>query len=90
MFNLILPGDYWNSDKAAAFLLQKRKDAMLARRNHVFEQLGRTFRERSVDVVAAALPADMLSLVLELANVKPGSPPASSDQCKPRKSATTP
>jgi hypothetical protein len=64
---------------------------MLDRRNHVFEQLGRTFRERSADVVDAVLPSDMLSVVLELANVEPASPNASSsDQCKPRRSITTP
>jgi len=63
---------------------------MLDRRNHVFEQLGRAFRERSADVVDAVLPSDMLSLVLKLANVEPGSPNRSSDQCKPRRSTTTP
>jgi len=58
------------------------------RRNHVFEQLGRTFRKRSEDVVDAVLPSDMLSLVLELANPKPGSPDPSSDHCQPRRSTT--
>jgi hypothetical protein len=44
---------------------------MLDRRNHVFEQLGRVFRERSAAVVDEALPAQMLSLVLKLANAEP-------------------
>jgi hypothetical protein len=63
---------------------------MLDRRNHIFEQLGRTFRERSAAVVDEALPAQMLSLVLKLANAEPGpSPDASSTNCKPSKSTAT-
>jgi hypothetical protein len=58
---------------------------MLDRRNQVLEQLGRTFRERSADVVDAALPAEMLSLVLKLANAEPGPSPTAS-HCKPPKS----
>jgi hypothetical protein len=61
---------------------------MLDRRNHIFEQLGRTFRERSAAVVDEALPAQMLSLVLKLANAEPdASPNGSSTHCKPSKSA---
>ena len=44
---------------------------MLDRRNHVLEQLGRVFRERSADVVDAALPAEMRSLVLKLPTAEP-------------------
>jgi hypothetical protein len=56
---------------------------MLDRRNHIFEQLGRTFRERSAESVETPLPAEMLSLILKLANAEPGpSPNASSTHCK--------
>ena len=41
---------------------------MLNRRNHTFEQLGRTLRVHSADVVDAALPLDMLVLVLRMAS----------------------
>jgi hypothetical protein len=58
---------------------------MLDRRNHIFEQLGRTFRERSAAVVDEALPAQLLSLVLKLANAEPGPSPTAS-HCKPPKS----
>ena len=44
---------------------------MLDRRNHIFEQLGRAFGERSAAVVDAALPAEMLSLILKLPGAEP-------------------
>jgi len=44
---------------------------MLNRRNHTFQQLGHTFRERSADVVHSPLPAEMQALVLKLASVDP-------------------
>ena len=62
---------------------------MLDRRNHIFEQLGRTFRERSADVVHAPLPVEIQSLVLKLASAEPQrSRDATSDHSKERKSPT--
>jgi hypothetical protein len=61
---------------------------MLSRRNHTIEQLGHTFRERTVDVVDAPLPVEMQSLVLKLASAEPKhSRDASSDHSEPRKSS---
>ena len=51
---------------------------MLDRRNHFFEQLGRTFRERSADSVGSALPVEMQSLVLKLASAEPQRSPDAS------------
>ena len=55
----------------AAELKPLSKRSRLNRRNYVFEQLGRAFRERSADVVDAPLPVEMLCLVLKLASADP-------------------
>ena len=63
---------------------------MLNRRNHTFQQLGHTFRERSADDVDSPLPAEMQSLVRKLANAEPR--PALNAPSEPsnlRSSATT-
>jgi hypothetical protein len=50
-------------------LLSKR--SRLNRRNHTFEQLGHTFRERSADDVDSPLPAEIRSLLRKLASAEP-------------------